>query len=72
MKLEAFQRVQELESQLQDTEQPSVQMGSPGGEHTLLWLNHPVLEEGLEWGASMAPRLGNNPRPGSGLSMSEY
>nr|XP_034379600.1 LOW QUALITY PROTEIN: uncharacterized protein LOC117724113 [Arvicanthis niloticus] len=31
VKLDAFQRVQELQSQLHDTKQPSVQMGSPVG-----------------------------------------
>lgn len=43
MKLEAFQRVQELLNRLHDTKQPSAHMASPVGEHTLLWLNHPVL-----------------------------
>lgn len=38
MKLDAFQRVRELQSQLHGTEQPPLQMGSPAGKCTFLWL----------------------------------
>lgn len=38
MKLDAFQRVRELQSQLHDTEQPPLQMGSPAGKRIFLCL----------------------------------
>lgn len=41
MKLDAFQRVRELQSQLDDTEQPPLQMGCPAGKCTFLWLEGP-------------------------------
>ena len=33
VKLDAFQRIEELQSQLNDAERLSVQMSSPGGKH---------------------------------------
>lgn len=70
VKLDAFQRVRELESQLHDTEQSSLQMGSPSGKRTLLWLEEsPSLGGMSQSGAFLTPRLSTNPRPGSGLSM---
>lgn len=47
MKLDAFQRIEELQSQLPDTEQLSVQMSSPGGKHALPSLGESSSLRGL-------------------------
>lgn len=41
IKLDAFQRVRELQSQLHDVEQPPLHMGCPAGKCTFLWLEGP-------------------------------
>lgn len=53
MKLDAFQWVEELQSQLNDAEQSSTQRNSPGGKDTLSLGR--ISSQGLGWGLKEGP-----------------